>query len=874
MSRIPGPFVDGGGVTLPDIRRPATSLLLSTMTRALSSVAIALLVAASPLSAQRAPTPGAGPTPTAPRAAAVEGPGEAVLPVPATGALLDVYLRQALATAQPDTQLPVVVILGDAVPQRELQRAADARGLDDAGRKRAVAQRLKDHAQQTQAALREIIAVAEEDGRAALTRVLWMGNALVLDATPDLVYHLASRPEVDRIRLDRPLEKTDVQDAAPVQTAPARSPRTQAANAVLAGGGALAGTSSYPVYDDFEAGVLDPRWTVETTGAGYALVSGLGGPEGDWHLTMAAATGTAVDSTASITVELDLTGETDVGIRFKHKEYGDEPDPEDGVFVSDDGVTWHQVLLLNDGEIEYMTRWVALDPLLPGLGISYTSTFFVRFQWRDNFDIPADGFAFDEIEIGPGVGVEPPPEVEPNLTLIQAPAVWNEGYDGTGILVGSIDAGITWQHPDLVNRIWTNPGEIEGNGQDDDANGFIDDVHGWDFEQNDGDINDTDPHGTASAGLVCGDGASGRITGAAPGASIVGCKVLTEAEYWAAQQYLLDIGVDVVTSSYSYKWPNSPDYHMFRQLAEVELAAGIPHANSVGNQGVLQNTHPIPFNISTPGNCPSPFDHPDAVSGGRTSVLACGGLGINTGTLYNPGGRGPSAWEDLLLYDPAYPHTQDSDFWDYPVGGFGGGSPGLIKPDLVTYTNSVMTTALNSGYQSWSGTSASTPQLGGALAVLRSLRPQALPRHLAAALELSAQDLGDPGKDNDYGAGKVQLFQAARRLLVLARFDKTEASPGTPFDIDIFGPPNSTIYGFYQAALTTASGELNLPNPLFFLGVRVTNNEGRAVWNLAVPNDPILVGLTVWFQAAEEGLSGEWGGGPFLSVPDGLTVTP
>ena len=50
--------------------------------------------------------------------------------------------------------------------------------------------------------------------------------------------------------------------------------------------------------------------------------------------------------------------------------------------------------------------------------------------------------------------------------------------------------------------------------------------------------------------------------------------------------------------------------------------------------------------------------------------------------------------------------------------------------------------------------------------------------------------------------------------------------------------------------------------------------QGEAAWNLAVPNDPTLVGLTVWMQVASEANDGTWGAGPFFSVPDALTVVP
>ena len=62
--------------------------------------------------------------------------------------------------------------------------------------------------------------------------------------------------------------------------------------------------------------------------------------------------------------------------------------------------------------------------------------------------------------------------------------------------VGVIDTGIDYNHPDLAANIWTNPGEIPGNGIDDDDNGYVDDVHGYDFVNNDGDPMDDHGHGT------------------------------------------------------------------------------------------------------------------------------------------------------------------------------------------------------------------------------------------------------------------------------------------------------------------------------------------------------------------------------------------
>lgn len=90
---------------------------------------------------------------------------------------------------------------------------------------------------------------------------------------------------------------------------------------------------------------------------------------------------------------------------------------------------------------------------------------------------------------------------------------WQTQTGSSGVIVAMADTGIALNHPDLHGNVWTNPGEIPGNGIDDDLNGFRDDVHGWDFADNDSDPTDSiDPdqgHGSMIAGIIGAEGANG-----------------------------------------------------------------------------------------------------------------------------------------------------------------------------------------------------------------------------------------------------------------------------------------------------------------------------------------------------------------------------
>ena len=101
------------------------------------------------------------------------------------------------------------------------------------------------------------------------------------------------------------------------------------------------------------------------------------------------------------------------------------------------------------------------------------------------------------------------------LTKIKAASAWNVVTGTPGVVIAIIDSGIDRTHPDLASRLWVNPGEIAGNGVDDDNNGYVDDVHGWNFVAKSANIADDNGHGTQVAGVAAAAGNNGvGITGA------------------------------------------------------------------------------------------------------------------------------------------------------------------------------------------------------------------------------------------------------------------------------------------------------------------------------------------------------------------------
>ena len=158
------------------------------------------------------------------------------------------------------------------------------------------------------------------------------------------------------------------------------------------------------------------------------------------------------------------------------------------------------------------------------------------------------------------------------MEQMNVPTAWNTTKGSSNIIVGVIDTGIDLDHPDLIDNIWINTDEIPNNGIDDDSNGYIDDVHGWDFVNNDNVPNDdvtsdhwASGHGTHVAGTIAGVGNNSiGVAGVAWEAKLMALKICgpwgcSLSDHVLALQYAYNNGAQVVNESFGggysgYDW--------------------------------------------------------------------------------------------------------------------------------------------------------------------------------------------------------------------------------------------------------------------------------------------------------------------------------
>lgn len=279
---------------------------------------------------------------------------------------------------------------------------------------------------------------------------------------------------------------------------------------------------------------------------------------------------------------------------------------------------------------------------------------------------------------------------------IGAENAWEIETGSTNVVVAVIDTGLDYTHPDLAENIWTNAAELNGlAGVDDDKNGFIDDIHGYDFANNDGDPMDDHGHGTHVSGTIGAKGDDGKgIVGVSWNVRIMGVKFLSAEGSGTLEDAIK--AIDYATQNGAMIESNSWGGGGFTQLLKESIERArdknvvfVAAAGNDTNNNDVNPSYPASYQVD--------------------NVISVAALG-NNGQL--------------------------ASFSSYGRTSVHVAAPG------VGVTSSVPKATDASGYATWSGTSMATPHASGIAALLLAHEPNLTYAEVKQRLIQSCRPLG------------------------------------------------------------------------------------------------------------------------------------
>ncbi len=340
------------------------------------------------------------------------------------------------------------------------------------------------------------------------------------------------------------------------------------------------------------------------------------------------------------------------------------------------------------------------------------------------------------------------------LGKISAPAAWDMTTGSSTVVVADIDTGMRYTHEDLAANAWTNSGEVNNNGIDDDGNGFIDDYYGYDFRFNDPDPADQNGHGTHTAGTIGAVGNNGvGVTGVNWNVKLMTIKIYsasgtdsTSAMLVNAYNYvrlMKNRGVNIRVTNNSYA--DCPEACGYDQATKDALEA-------LGEAGVL--------NVFAAGN---------------------NGRNIDAQPLYPASYNLPS----ILAVASSTSTDTRSSF----------SNVGVVSVDLAAPGSGIYSTTFssNSSYGGMSGTSMATPHVAGAAALLSSFNPNLSAISLKATLMNTVDVLANWNGLVKTG-GRLNVQRALQNQTVcsfnLSQTNLTAPTKGGGFTVNVSVPSN------------------------------------------------------------------------------------
>jgi subtilisin family serine protease len=306
---------------------------------------------------------------------------------------------------------------------------------------------------------------------------------------------------------------------------------------------------------------------------------------------------------------------------------------------------------------------------------------------------------------------------------IDAPEAWDIEKGNPDVVIAILSSGIDYTHPDLASKIWTNTDEIPNNGIDDDSNGFIDDIRGWDFVYNDSNVTDGFGHGTMNAGVLGAVADNGiGIAGVGWDCTIMPMKISNESGQGTLQsiskgiRYAADNGADII--SLNFGMGNFP---MLKEAINYAYSKGVFLCASAGT-----------FNSSNPWY-PAAYDNVTAVAITNQNDQRC------TPDDWGPGnGSNYGDWVDIA-------------------------APGnLIYSTMPTYHVKLNDQGFQQNYDYGKhGLTYATPIVAGVAALLLSKDPSLTPDEIETLLCRNV----DPYISTEYiGTGRVNAQKALAAL--------------------------------------------------------------------------------------------------------------